>query len=324
MRTKDLEMKLGLSKHTIRYYEKEGLIQPKKDDNGYRNYNEEDIQILELIKFLRDIHISIDDVKAIINGELSFQECLKINKIYLDEQIEELKEVQNKVNMYQQKDIPLIPALMEIKTIDANQGLGFRKTTETISLGRKLTRSLALKQWIITLLISLFFGYGISIGILMYVDISPVICILIICILQQIFIGFNTQASLFFIRDVIDHSMNQSIEFLSDGIRYYKFNGFKDNILYFYSVLLNKQHQLMKYYEYSHIDKVIIISKQRYMKIGTPIASMIDVADFQFIFKDGQEFYFYWPMTLDKDMSYISIILKDKVKNIEDEGHVIC
>ena len=37
MKTNDLERDLGLSKHTIRYYEKEGFIQPQRDENGYRN-----------------------------------------------------------------------------------------------------------------------------------------------------------------------------------------------------------------------------------------------------------------------------------------------
>ena len=75
MKTSDLERELGLSKHTIRYYEKEGFITPQRDDNGYRNYSDEDLQVLKLIKFLRGLNISIDDVKAIVNGHLDFHEC---------------------------------------------------------------------------------------------------------------------------------------------------------------------------------------------------------------------------------------------------------
>ena len=78
MKTSDLEKLLGLSKHTIRYYEKEGFIQPHRDENGYRDYRDEDVQTLKLVKFLRSLEISIDDVKAILSGDLNFQECLKI------------------------------------------------------------------------------------------------------------------------------------------------------------------------------------------------------------------------------------------------------
>ena len=88
MKTSDLEKELKLSKHTIRYYEKEGLVTPQRDSNGYRNYSDEDIQTLKLVKFLRGLDISIDDVKAIINDELDFHECLKVNQIHLEHQIE--------------------------------------------------------------------------------------------------------------------------------------------------------------------------------------------------------------------------------------------
>lgn len=44
MKTNELEKEIGLSKYTIRYYEKEGLIQPKREENGYRDYDDETVQ----------------------------------------------------------------------------------------------------------------------------------------------------------------------------------------------------------------------------------------------------------------------------------------
>ena len=38
MKTHELEKELGISKHTIFYYEKEGIITPQRDDNGYRSF----------------------------------------------------------------------------------------------------------------------------------------------------------------------------------------------------------------------------------------------------------------------------------------------
>ena len=37
MKTHELEKELGISKHTIFYYEKEGIVTPQRDDNGYRS-----------------------------------------------------------------------------------------------------------------------------------------------------------------------------------------------------------------------------------------------------------------------------------------------
>ena len=46
MKTHELEKELGISKHTIFYYEKEGIVTPQRDDNGYRSYSQEDLQKL--------------------------------------------------------------------------------------------------------------------------------------------------------------------------------------------------------------------------------------------------------------------------------------
>ena len=140
MKTNELEKEIGLSKYTIRYYEKEGLIQPKREENGYRDYDDETVQKLKIIKFLRNLQISVDDIKAILEGELDFRHCLKINQVNMQKQIESMNE----------KDLPLIEELSEIKNNNNKMGLGFRKTTSTVSLGRKLTPELARRQLIIT------------------------------------------------------------------------------------------------------------------------------------------------------------------------------
>lgn len=49
MRTKQLEEMLGITKEALRYYEKEGLIKPERDENNYRNYLQSDIDVLKLI-----------------------------------------------------------------------------------------------------------------------------------------------------------------------------------------------------------------------------------------------------------------------------------
>ena len=76
MKTHELEKELGISKHTIFYYEKEGIVTPQRDDNGYRSYSQDDLQKLIMVKFLRNLNISIDDVKAILNNELDFKSSL--------------------------------------------------------------------------------------------------------------------------------------------------------------------------------------------------------------------------------------------------------
>lgn len=47
MTINDVEKITGLTKKSIRYYEEKGLILPKRLDNDYRSYNEEDVQKLK-------------------------------------------------------------------------------------------------------------------------------------------------------------------------------------------------------------------------------------------------------------------------------------
>lgn len=80
----EVESILGLSKKSIRYYESVGLFNPKRQNNNdYRNYSEEDIIFLRKIKFLRELDVSIQDLKKLKSGELNLKECMldKIKQI---------------------------------------------------------------------------------------------------------------------------------------------------------------------------------------------------------------------------------------------------
>ncbi len=88
MQIHEVETKVGLTKKSIRYYEEEGLLKPKRNTfNDYRDYTEEDINTLKLIKFLRNLNVSVNEIKKLKNNELSLEECLKerIDKINNEE-----------------------------------------------------------------------------------------------------------------------------------------------------------------------------------------------------------------------------------------------
>ena len=323
MKTHELEKELGISKHTIFYYEKEGIVTPQRDENGYRSYSQDDLQKLIMVKFLRNLNISVDDVKAILNNELDFKECLEINQIHLEKQIKSLEEVQENIEMYVRKDLPMLPALQQIQREVKNYKLGYQKTTDIVSLGRRLTKKLAIKKFLYkfipTLLIVLFFSAVIEESFLTRILSVTIISFVFI----NIFLASDFQFSQLYLHMPLDQTMNQSVEFLSDGIRYYKFNNFIDNVKYFYAVLLSREDKFMKEYKYEDIKSVELILNHRYESYGTPIAKDWYVLDYRFEFKDGNHFYFYWPITLDDDARFIGTILDEKVENVIDKAHVI-
>ncbi len=53
--------------HTIRYYEKEGLIKIERKDNGLRVLSDNDIELLNIISCLKSTGMSISDIKDYFN-----------------------------------------------------------------------------------------------------------------------------------------------------------------------------------------------------------------------------------------------------------------
>ncbi|QQD80389.1 MerR family transcriptional regulator [Bacillus siamensis] len=69
MKIGELSEKTGLSVHTIRFYEKEGLLDSRhirRDENNYRNYTEKAIERLNLIKKFQGVGCSLTEVKEIL------------------------------------------------------------------------------------------------------------------------------------------------------------------------------------------------------------------------------------------------------------------
>ncbi|MBD5500766.1 MAG: MerR family transcriptional regulator [Lachnospiraceae bacterium] len=91
MTIKEVEEQTGLTRSNIRFYEKEKLIEPSRNDkNGYRDYSERDIENIKKIAYLRTLEISIEDIRSIISGKVSLIEIIEKQTETLQVQIEGL------------------------------------------------------------------------------------------------------------------------------------------------------------------------------------------------------------------------------------------
>lgn len=90
MKIQEVEKVLNIPRANIRFYEKEGLIFPKREKNSYREYSDEDIMQLKRIIVFRKIGVSIGDIKRLMNGELTLNEALENSEENLISQIDEL------------------------------------------------------------------------------------------------------------------------------------------------------------------------------------------------------------------------------------------
>ena len=90
MKINEVEERVGVSKANIRFYEKQGLLNPARRANGYRVYEEADVLVLQQIVILRKLGLSVEQIGKIFSGELSLQDAVASNIISLKEQIEQL------------------------------------------------------------------------------------------------------------------------------------------------------------------------------------------------------------------------------------------
>lgn len=69
----------GISKKAIRIYEKKGIIKPVEIDavNGYRYYSAEQVQQLNAVLELKAMGFSLDEIKMVIDGEVTKEQLLE-------------------------------------------------------------------------------------------------------------------------------------------------------------------------------------------------------------------------------------------------------
>ena len=91
LRISELAARTGLSAHTLRFYEKHGLIEAsQRSDAGYRYYNDADVRRAEFVKTARNIGFSLDDIGQLLSIRVdkrshSCEEVVAITRHKLDE-----------------------------------------------------------------------------------------------------------------------------------------------------------------------------------------------------------------------------------------------
>ena len=76
MTIREAEVRTGLDRATIRFYEKEGLFTPWRLENGYRDYSEADIATLLRIKLLRELGVTLEEIRSLQQGHTVLSDTL--------------------------------------------------------------------------------------------------------------------------------------------------------------------------------------------------------------------------------------------------------
>lgn len=103
---KEAEELTGISRQNIRYYEKMGLLNPKRDaGNGYRKYDEEDIGRLKAILLFRKLDMPLEEIRKLLDHEIDLQQALDTQKAYLQKEQQKLEAALNFCDTIQEQDL---------------------------------------------------------------------------------------------------------------------------------------------------------------------------------------------------------------------------
>jgi len=62
----ELAARAGTSTRTLRYYEQHGLVEPRRDTNGYRRYDEAELRVVHEIRTLLAVGFGLDDIRPFV------------------------------------------------------------------------------------------------------------------------------------------------------------------------------------------------------------------------------------------------------------------
>ena len=103
---KEAEALTGISRQDIRYYEKMGLLNPKRDaGNGYRKYDEEDIERLKAILLFRKLDMPLEEIHKLLDCEIDLQQALDTQKVYLQQEKQKLEAALAFCDTIQEQDL---------------------------------------------------------------------------------------------------------------------------------------------------------------------------------------------------------------------------
>ena len=88
MRIGELAQKAGCDVQTVRFYEREGLLEePERDESGYRRYDKRHAARLAFVRHCRSLDLPLPEVRQLLDfAAQPRQSCAQVNEL-LDEHI---------------------------------------------------------------------------------------------------------------------------------------------------------------------------------------------------------------------------------------------
>ncbi len=93
MKINEAEALSGVPKKNIRFYEEQGLLCPRRNaENGYREYGEEEVQILLRIRLMRKLGVPIEEIRKMLDGTHTVGDGMRRHLISLEREKRNLEQ----------------------------------------------------------------------------------------------------------------------------------------------------------------------------------------------------------------------------------------
>lgn len=138
----DVAELMGMSRDTLRHYEKRGILSPRKGQNGYRYYSSEEIHKLISILYQRKMNLGLSDIETIWSGSNTVQEIGGLLKNRIQEEEKAIRthhqtiarlqlaqadyaHIQNDIGAIKMQDFPSVYVIAPQTTMEESINLWF-------------------------------------------------------------------------------------------------------------------------------------------------------------------------------------------------------
>ena len=122
----EVEQLTGVSKRNIRFYEKEGLIVPERNEvNGYRKYGEADVRRIKVIRMLRMLDMPLEEISSVLDNECSLESAVLEQKKRLEQQAQELKLAIQFCDRLKNQELQMLDVDSCLSEMDKSETRGF-------------------------------------------------------------------------------------------------------------------------------------------------------------------------------------------------------
>lgn len=103
MKISELALIAQVSVKTIRYYEQIGLLSaPIRTSNGYRYYQQKEIETLVFIRRCRELNIALDDIKRLVDTQQDPKSSCALVDNIIAEQLARIQQTQRELALLEQ------------------------------------------------------------------------------------------------------------------------------------------------------------------------------------------------------------------------------